>query len=111
MPGRSGKITKRSSRQGLGTALVYPRRVPKPRAAFPVLLLFAALSLSARAALPLTMYFIDVEGGQSTLIVTPAGEPLLVDTGYAGNGDRDARRLLAAASAAGVTKIDYLLIN
>ena len=34
----------------------------------------------------LDIYFIDVEGGQSTLIVTPAGESLLVDTGYAGDG-------------------------
>ena len=33
----------------------------------------------------LDIYFIDVEGGQSTLVVTPAGESLLIDTGYAGN--------------------------
>lgn len=28
----------------------------------------------------LDMYFIDVEGGQSTLLVTPNGESLLIDT-------------------------------
>ena len=28
------------------------------------------------------MFFIDVEGGQSTLLVTPAGETVLVDAGY-----------------------------
>ena len=33
------------------------------------------------AAQTLDLYFIDVEGGQSTLIVTPAGESLLIDTG------------------------------
>jgi competence protein ComEC len=71
----------------------------------------SALSVSAAAARTLDMYFIDVEGGQSTLLVTPAGESLLVDTGYSGNGDRDANRILAAARAAGVTKIDHLLIT
>src|SRR5437763_16017840 len=64
-----------------------------------------------RAASTLDIYFIDVDGGQSTLIVTPAGQSLLVDTGYAGNGGRDANRIAAAAKAAGVSAIDYLLIT
>jgi len=34
----------------------------------------------------LKIYFIDVEGGQSTLIVTPDRHALLVDTGWAGAG-------------------------
>jgi competence protein ComEC len=55
----------------------------------------------------LDFYFIDVEGGQSTLIVTPSKQSLLVDTGYA--GDRDANRILAAVRDAGLTRIDYLL--
>jgi competence protein ComEC len=70
----------------------------------------------------LDIYFIDVEGGQSTLIVTPAGESLLIDTGFAGDGTfqsragdparaRDAQRIAAAARDAGVTRIDYLLIT
>jgi competence protein ComEC len=70
----------------------------------------------------LDIYFIDVEGGQSTLIVTPAGESFLIDTGYAGDGTpqakagdparaRDAQRIAAAARDAGVTRIDYLLIT
>src|SRR5262245_43130322 len=57
------------------------------------------------------MYFIDVEGGQSTLIVTPSGQSFLIDTGYAGNDGRDARRIIAAARDAGVSRIDYLLIT
>src|SRR2546423_11957865 len=72
------------------------------------------------AARSLDIYFIDVEGGQSTLFVTPAGESLLVDTGFPGEGTfasvpgdpakaRDAERILAAARDAGVTQIDYLL--
>src|SRR5712671_7568206 len=70
----------------------------------------------------LDIYFIDVEGGQSTLIVTPAGQTLLIDTGYAGTGEgqsqpgdphqaRDANRIVAAAKDAGVKRIDYLLIT
>ena len=74
------------------------------------------------AAKTLDIYFIDVEGGQSTLIVTPAGESLLVDAGYAADGTfqskpgdlrraRDAQKIAAAARDAGVTRIDYLLIT
>ncbi len=60
---------------------------------------------------PLRIYFIDVEGGQSTLFVTPEGKSLLVDTGWPGNNGRDAERIVAAAHAAGVHKIDYVLIT
>ena len=63
------------------------------------------------AAGTLDIYFIDVEGGQATLIVTPARESLLVDTGYAGNDGRDTTRILAAMRDAGVDRIDYLLIT
>ena len=38
----------------------------------------------APAQKPLDIYFIDVEGGQATLIVSPSGESMLVDTGYPG---------------------------
>ena len=53
----------------------------------------------------------DVEGGQATLIVSPSGQTLLVDTGYAGYSGRDADRIAAAAKAGGVKHIDYLLIT
>jgi competence protein ComEC len=65
----------------------------------------------ARAADTLDIYFIDVEGGQSTLFVTPSGESLLVDTGYAGNNGRDVSRIMAAVRDAGLKQIDYLLIT
>lgn len=79
-----------------------------------------AMRPAAATRTTLDIYFIDVEGGQSTLIVTPAGETLLVDTGFPGDGRfasipgdpkqaRDANRILAAARAAGVTRIDNLL--
>ena len=59
----------------------------------------------------LSIYFIDVEGGQSTLFVTPTGQSLLIDTGWPGNGNRDADRIVAAAHAAGLRRIDFVLIT
>jgi beta-lactamase superfamily II metal-dependent hydrolase len=59
----------------------------------------------------LRAYFIDVEGGQSTLFVTPEGQSLLVDAGWPGKNGRDADRIVAAAKKAGLSKIDYVLIT
>ncbi len=59
----------------------------------------------------LQIYAIDVEGGKSTLYVSPSGQSMLVDTGYDGYGGRDASRILAAARAAGISQIDYLVIS
>ena len=53
------------------------------------ILLAAAAALSAQT---LHIYAIDAEGGKSTLYVSPSGESMLVDTGYAGNNNRDANR-------------------
>jgi len=59
----------------------------------------------------LEIYFIDTEGGQATLIVSPSGQSLLVDTGYTNFSGRDADRILAAAKNAHVKHIDYVLIT
>ncbi len=59
----------------------------------------------------LRIYFIDVEGGQSTLFVTPQHESLLIDTGWPGENGRDADRIAAVAKKAGLSKIDYVLIT
>jgi competence protein ComEC len=59
----------------------------------------------------LHVYFIDVEGGQATLFVTPAHESLLIDTGWPGNDGRDADRVVATAKRAGLSQIDYVLIT
>jgi competence protein ComEC len=64
---------------------------------------------AAKSPKPLQVFFIDVEGGQSTLIVSPLGESLLIDTGWAGS--RDAERIVAAAKEAGLKRIDYVLIT
>jgi len=54
----------------------------------------------------LHIYYIDTEGGQSTLFVGPGGESLLVDTGNA--GQRDLERILATLDAAGVERVDHM---
>jgi competence protein ComEC len=59
----------------------------------------------------LQIYFVDVEGGQSTLFVTPEGKSLLIDTGWPGNNGRDAERIAAAAKDAKISKIDFVLIT
>ena len=42
----------------------------------------------------LDIYFIDVEGGAATLIVTPVGESILIDSGYPDYNGRDRDRIL-----------------
>ena len=74
-------------------------------------LLAAVLASAATASGTLDIYFIDVEGGQATLIVAPSGESMLVDAGWPGFDGRDADRILAAARQAGVKKIDYMLVT
>lgn len=77
------------------------------------LLLFFAASALATTPAPKSMqiYFIDVEGGQATLIVSPTGQSLLIDTGWPGYEGRDADRIMAAAHQAGLKQIDYVLIT
>jgi competence protein ComEC len=71
---------------------------------------FSALVLRAdQKSKTLDVYWIDSEGGGSTLIVTPANESVLIDTGNP--GARDSGRIVAAAKAAGLTKIDYVLLT
>ncbi len=63
---------------------------------------------SQTASRTLDIYFIDVEGGAATLIVTPAGESLLIDSGFP--GDRDAGRIAhVALEVAGLKQIDHYL--
>ena len=68
-------------------------------------------SAQVRGQGKLRVFFVDVEGGQATLFVTPSGESLLIDTGWQGNDGRDADRIARTAREAGVTKIDYVLVT
>ena len=82
------------------------------RAALSLCLLQSGFSVQAvEASKPLRFYFVDVEGGQATLVVSPSGESLLIDTGWPGYEGRDADRILAAAHQAGLKQIDYVLIT
>lgn len=59
----------------------------------------------------LDLFFIDVEGGQATLIVSPSGHSMLIDTGWRGFNGRDAERIVQAAKHAKVKQLDYVLIT
>jgi competence protein ComEC len=81
------------------------------RAILIVLAAVAAIAAGAQAEKPLDIQFIDVEGGQATLVVSPSGESVLVDTGYPGFNGRDADRIAAAVKQSGLSQIDYLVIT
>jgi competence protein ComEC len=57
----------------------------------------------------LDIYFLDMVGGGSTLIVTPLGESVLIDTGSLEPRHRDAERIYKATQHAGLKRIDYLI--
>jgi competence protein ComEC len=91
-----------------------PRRIASSTFAILTFLCFAVAACAeppspARDALQI--YFVDVEGGQATLFVTPEKQSLLIDTGWPGNDGRDADRIVAAGRKAGISKIDYVLIT
>ena len=66
---------------------------------------------AASPAKALQIYFVDVEGGQATLVVSPSGQSLLIDTGWPGYEGRDADRILSAAHQAGIKQLDFVLIT
>jgi competence protein ComEC len=73
-----------------------------------------AVFLPAVGAAPrgLDIYFIDVEGGAATLIVTSEGESLLMDCGWKRDDLRDAKRIHDVATrVAGLKKIDYFVAS
>ncbi len=81
----------------------------------PVALLCFIVSLADPSALcagqsdkALDIYWVDVEGGGGTLIVTPAGESVLIDSGNP--GVRDSGRIhQTAREVAGLKKIDHYI--
>jgi beta-lactamase superfamily II metal-dependent hydrolase len=86
---------------------------------FPALSLVSALALAAlplaRAAAgkengELDIYWTDVEGGAATLIVTPVGESILIDTGMPGERD-PARIVKTVREVAGLERLDHLVVT
>jgi beta-lactamase superfamily II metal-dependent hydrolase len=58
----------------------------------------------------LDVYFVDTEGGAATLVVTPAGESILIDCGNPGS--RDAERIhQTATKTAGLKAIDHFIVT
>ena len=74
-----------------------------------LVLLLAALPLAAAGGL--RIYFVDVEGGQATLIVSPSGQSMLVDAGWPVKYGPGAERIAAAAKLAGLKQIDYMFVT
>jgi competence protein ComEC len=74
-------------------------------------LLFSLALTFAASAKTLDIYFIDVEGGQATLVVSPSGQAMLIDTGWRGFGGRDADRIAAAMKHAKIKEINYVVIT
>ena len=76
------------------------------------LLLLCSTLLAGEQDGRLDIYFIDVEGGAATLFVTPAGESLLIDSGYPEYDDRDRNRIVdVAKNHAGLKQIDHALVS
>jgi len=80
-----------------------------------ILLILAMCLMAAQQAKSgpraLDIYYVDVEGGAATLIITPAGESIMVDAGWPGFDGRDAKRIEEAMKTAGITEIDHMIMT
>jgi beta-lactamase superfamily II metal-dependent hydrolase len=86
------------------------RRCPQGVFAALLFLLLLLVPLAdAKSSKTLHIYSIDVEGGQSTLIVNPSGQTLLIDAGWPGK--IGAGRVLALTQKLGIKKLNYVLIT
>lgn len=81
-------------------------------------LVFCGLTLTAESSRAdqkngrLDVWFIDVEGGAATLIVTPQGESLLIDSGYPGYDFRDRDRIVQVAKEqAKLERLDHAVVS
>lgn len=71
---------------------------------------FVSVAVAGKDDGRLDIYWVDVEGGAATLIVTPAGESVLIDTGNP--GPRDAPRIFdVAVKTAGLRRLDHLIVT
>lgn len=57
-------------------------------------------------AADLEIFFVDVQGGAATLVVTPERESILLDTGWPGFDDRDPKRIEHVVKE--VAKLDHI---
>ena len=84
--------------------------LPKLAVLITLLALFSPARAAEKGGRTLDIYWIDSEGGGSTLIVTSEGESVLIDTGNP--GERDAARIhKVATEVAGLKRIDHVIIT
>jgi competence protein ComEC len=77
-----------------------------------LLILILAAPAAVSIGQTLDIYFIDVEGGAATLVVTPEKESVLMDAGWRREDNRDAQRIFRVATKeAGLTRIDYFITS
>jgi beta-lactamase superfamily II metal-dependent hydrolase len=72
-------------------------------------LLLVAFFAARLPAQSLEIIWVDVEGGAATLMITPGGDTVLIDTGNPGR--RDPERIFKAVTAAGKRRIDHLVVT
>ena len=78
----------------------------------PAAVLLALLACSSLFGEALEIYWIDVEGGAATLIVTPDKETVLMDAGWPGFGDRDPLRIVKVLEQeVGKMELDYFIVS
>ncbi len=78
----------------------------------PLVALVLGASVSTVSAADLEIYFIDVDGGAATLIVTPDRESILIDSGWPGRDDRDPKRIVSVLkNEAKLDRIDHLVTS
>jgi len=112
MPPTKAELAERSKGAGRGAnEKKTNRKVSFDGRSLPAASPFRLVSKSTaddKTAGTLDIYWIDVEGGAATLVVTPVGESILIDSGNPGR--RDADRIFAvAAKEAGLKRIDHLI--
>jgi len=77
-----------------------------------VLVMLTLAAAQAARTDALRIYVVDVEGGGATLVISPGGQSMLIDSGSPGAAaERDSQRIADAMHAAGLTKINYLFIT
>jgi beta-lactamase superfamily II metal-dependent hydrolase len=77
--------------------------------AFVFIALAAPVLQAEEAPREMRIVFVDTEGGAATLILTPAGESVLIDCGNP--GARDAERIHKACQKLSLRAIDHLIIT
>jgi competence protein ComEC len=74
-------------------------------------LMLGSMLLAKNRPNNLVMYFVDVSGGQATLLVTPEGESVLIGAARSSTDEADASRIAAVAKLAKLKRIDYFVIT